>query len=124
MLSDRASHPKAHLKNAVTMPTGMPDWDKPETWTGAIDRCPCGTGTCAKMAVMHAKGRLAIDEDFFHESITGTIFRGRLIEETRIGSYPAVVPTISGQAWIYGLTSYVLDPTDPFPQGYRVGDIW
>jgi proline racemase len=86
MLSDKPSHPKAHLKNAVTMPTGKPDWDKPESWTGAIDRCPCGTGTCAKMAVMHAKGQLAINEDFIHESITGTIFRGRLIEETRIGS--------------------------------------
>jgi proline racemase len=124
MLSDKPSHPKAHLKNAVTMPTGKPDWDKPESWTGAIDRCPCGTGTCAKMAVMHAKGQLAINEDFIHESITGTIFRGRLIEETRIGSCPAVVPTISGQAWIYGLTNYVLDPTDPFPRGYKVGDIW
>jgi len=68
--------------------------------------------------------QLAIDEDFFHESITGTIFRGRLIEQTQIGSYQAVVPTIAGQAWIYGLTNYVLDPTDPFPRGYKVGDIW
>jgi proline racemase len=124
MLSTQPTHPKAHLKNAVTMPTGTPDWEIPESWTGAIDRCPCGTGTCAKMAVLHAQGQLEIDEDFYHESITGTIFKGRLIEQSQIGSYHAVVPTIAGQAWIYGLTNYVLDPTDPFPRGYKVGDIW
>ena len=54
------THPEAHLKNAVTVATGPLDWNKPESWTGALDRCPCGTGTCAKMAVLHAKGQLRL----------------------------------------------------------------
>jgi proline racemase len=106
------------------MSTGVVDWDRPETWTGAIDRCPCGTGTCAKMAVLHARGDLALDEDFRHEGILGTIFTGRLIGETKVGSYKAVIPTIGGQAWITGFTNYVVDPTDPFPNGFTVGDLW
>ena len=114
----------ATLKNATIMSTGTLDWDRPETWTAAIDRSPCGTGTCAKMAAMHAKGELGLHEDFHHEGILGTIFTGRLVEHTQVGEYRAVVPTISGQAWITGFAQYVLDPTDPFPRGYRVGDIW
>ena len=114
----------ATLKNAAIMSTGTLDWDRPETWTGAIDRSPCGTGTCAKMAAMHAKGELALNEDFHHEGILGTLFTGRLVEQTEVGGFQAVVPTISGQAWITGFAQYVLDPTDPFPRGYKVGDIW
>ena len=118
------THPEANLKNAVTMSTGTVDWDRPETWTGAIDRCPCGTGTCARMAVLHAKGELGLNEEFRHESILGTIFTGRLIEETKVGPHKAVVPTIGGQAWITGFTNDVVDPTDPFPNGFTVGDLW
>ena len=114
----------ASRKNAVTVSTGAFDWDKPATWTGAIDRSPCGTGTSAKMAVLHAKGQLGLNEDFHHEGIMGTIFTGRLLRETTVGQYKAVVPTITGTAWITGLATYVLDPTDPFPDGYTVGDIW
>jgi proline racemase len=114
----------ASRKNAVTVSTGAFDWDKPATWTGAIDRSPCGTGTCAKMAVLHAKGQLGLGEDFLHEGIMGTIFTGRLLRETTVGPYKAVVPTITGTAWITGLATYVVDPTDPFPDGYTVGDIW
>jgi proline racemase len=124
LLSSPPTHSEAHLKNAVTMSTGVVDWDRPETWTGAIDRCPCGTGTCAKMAVMYARGELSLEEDFRHEGILGTIFTGRLIGETMVGSYKAVVPTIGGQAWITGFTNYVVDPTDPFPNGFTVGDLW
>jgi proline racemase len=123
-LSAPPTHPNAHLKNAVTVSTGKLDWDRPSTWTGAIDRSPCGTGTCAKMATLYAKGKLKLNEDFRHEGILGTIFTGRLIEETKVGNYNAVVPTLSGQAWITGFASYVLDPEDPFPLGYTVGDIW
>lgn len=123
-LSAPPTHPNAHLKNAVTVSTGKFDWDRPSTWTGAIDRSPCGTGTCAKMATLYAKGKLKLNEDFRHEGILGTIFTGRLIEETKVGNYNAVVPTLSGQAWITGFSSYVLDPEDPFPDGYTVGDIW
>jgi proline racemase len=91
---------------------------------GRSDRSPTGTGTCARMAVMHAKGQLPLGQDFVHESILGTTFTGRLVEETTVGPYPAVVPTITGQAWIYGLSTYLVDPSDPFPEGFAVGDIW
>jgi proline racemase len=123
-LSGPPSRPDADAKNVVTVSTGTLDWDNPATWTGAIDRSPCGTGTCAKMAALHAKGRLGLNQDFRHEGILGTVFTGRLIEETKIGGYPAAVPTLSGQAWITGFASYVLDPEDPFPEGFTVGDIW
>ncbi len=111
-------------QNAVIVSTGVLDWKDPDTWTGALDRSPCGTGTCAKMAVLHAKGALPIGQDFQHEGILGTVFTGRLINETRVGPHPAVVPTIRGTAWITGMADYVVDPTDPFQDGFTVGDIW
>jgi proline racemase len=76
------------------------------------------------MAALHAKGRLGLGEDFVHEGILGTLFVGRLVEEARVGDRPAVVPTLSGQAWITGFAQYVVDETDPFPEGFTVGDIW
>jgi proline racemase len=124
VMSGRPTRPDAHAKNAVVVSTGQLDWSKPATWTGAIDRSPCGTGTSAKMAVLHAKGQLAIGQDFVHEGILGTTFTGRLIRQTKVGPYQAVVPTISGRAWITGFAHYVLDADDPFPEGFTVGDIW
>jgi len=123
-LSGPPARADAHMKNVVTVSTGELDWNRPSTWTGVIDRSPCGTGTCARMATLHARGRLGLHEDFRHEGILGTIFTGRLVAETKVGSYPAVVPTLSGQAWITGFASYVVDPDDPFPDGFTVGDIW
>ena len=123
-LSGPAHDPRNSWRNAVTVSTGTLDWSKPSTWTGVIDRSPCGTGTCAKMAVLHAKGRLGLDEDFRHEGILGTVFTGRLVEAARVGDRDAVVPTITGTAWITGFASYVVDPSDPFPEGFTVGDIW
>ncbi|RYG22988.1 hypothetical protein EON82_15455, partial [bacterium] len=123
-LSGPPSKPGAHMKNAVIVSTGEFDWDNPSTWTGVIDRSPCGTGTSARMATLHARGRLGLNEDFVHESVLGTTFTGRLIEETQIGPHKAVVPTIRGQAWITGFASYVADPEDPFPEGYTIRDIW
>lgn len=123
-LSGPPSHPDAHMKNAVTVSTGKLDWGRPSTWTGALDRSPCGTGTCAKMATLYAKGELSMNQDFRHEGILGTIFTGRLVGETRVGPYPAVISTLSGQAWITGFSTYVVDPDDPFPNGFTVGDIW
>lgn len=117
-------HPRAHRKNVVTVSTGKLDWNKPSTWTGVIDRSPCGTGTCAKMATLYARGQLGLDQDFIHEGILGTLFTGRLIEETRVGPYKAVVPTIGGTAWITGINQFVVDPSDPYPNGFTVGDIW
>lgn len=123
-LSAPPTHPDAHAKNAVTVSIGTLDWERPATWTGALDRSPCGTGTCAKMATLYARGQLAMNQDFRHEGILGTIFTGRIVGETQVGPYPAVIPTLSGQAWITGFSTYVVDPSDPFPNGFTVGDIW
>jgi len=123
-LSGPSDDPDVDRKNVVTMSTGEFSWDDPATWTGALDRCPCGTGTCAKMAVLHAKGQLALDVDFRHQSVIGNVYTGRLVESTRVAGRPAVVPTITGTSWIYGLCTYVLDHDDPFTEGFTIGDIW
>ncbi|SCE98541.1 proline racemase [Micromonospora viridifaciens] len=86
---------------------------------GWFDRSPCGTGTSARMAQLHARGELALDTDFVNESFIGTRFIGRLIEETRLADgVAAVVPTITGRAWLTGTAQYFLDPDDPFPAGF------
>jgi len=123
-LSGPAHDPANSRRNVVTVSTGALDWERPATWTGAIDRSPCGTGTSAKMATLHAKGELGVGDDFRHEGILGTVFTGRVLEETTVGEYRAIVPSITGQAWITGFASYVVDPSDPFPDGFTVGDIW
>jgi proline racemase len=123
-LSGPPHNPANTMRNAVTVSTGKLDWDKPSTWTGVLDRSPCGTGTCARMATLHARGRLTLNQDFRHESVLGTLFVGRLLEETQIGPHRAVVPTITGTAWITGFAQYVVDASDPFPNGWTVGDIW
>jgi proline racemase len=86
-----------------------------------IDRSPCGTGTSAEMAVRYAKGKLGIGQEFVSESIIGSIFYGKLIEETRVGPYRAVVPTIRGSAYITGIQQFVLDPRDPWQTGFYLG---
>jgi proline racemase len=88
---------------------------------GWLDRSPCGTGTSARMAALHARGELGLHEPFVHESVLGTRFTGRLLERTRVGDRPAVVPEITGRAWITGRAEYLLDPTDPFPEGFVLG---
>ena len=124
MITEPFDRDAGEAKGAVTLATGDLDWNRPETWTGALDRSPCGTGTSARMAVLHARGELAIGETFRHYGPLGTVFEGRLIGETTVGGIPAVVPTITGTAWITGTAQYVLDSTDPFPEGYTIGDIW
>lgn len=124
ILSAPPSSGKADSKNAAIVSTNLLDWNNPATWTGAIDRSPCGTGTCAKMATLFAKRKLPLHQDFRHEGILGTVFTGRLIEETRVGAFRAVVPTITGTAWVTGMATYGIDPDDPFPNGFMVGDIW
>jgi proline racemase len=76
------------------------------------------------MAALHARGQLRVGEPFRHEGVLGTVFTGRLLEETTVGPYRAVVPELSGRAWITGFAQYVVDPDDPFPEGFTVGDIW
>jgi proline racemase len=87
---------------------------------GWLDRSPCGTGTSARMAQLHARGALPLGVDFTNESLIGSRFVGRLVEEVQVGDRPAVVPEISGRAWITGMGQYLLDPTDPFPSGFTV----
>ncbi len=91
---------------------------------GRLDRSPCGTGTSAKMAVMHAKGQLELNQIFESISITGTRFYGQISGTTQIEAINAVIPNIAGQAWITGIMQYGLDPTDPFPQGHMLSDVW
>lgn len=123
-LSGPPHDPANSCRNVVTVSTGTLDWERPATWTGAIDRSPCGTGTSAKMATLYAKGRLRVGDTFRHEGILGTVFTGHVTAEATVGAYRAIVPSITGQAWITGFASYVVDPTDPFPDGFTVGDIW
>ncbi|MFI5619371.1 proline racemase family protein [Streptomyces sp. NPDC051567] len=85
---------------------------------GWFDRSPCGTGTSARMAQLHARGLLELGADFVNESFIGTEFTGRLVGETTVGGLPAVVPTVTGRAWITGTAQYFLDPRDPFPAGF------
>ncbi len=87
-------------------------------YPGWFDRSPCGTGTSARMAQLHARGQLALNTDFINESYIGSRFVGRLVEETTVGGKPAVVPTVTGSAWITGTAQYFLDPSDPFPEGF------
>ena len=87
---------------------------------GWLDRSPCGTGTSARMAQLHARGELALGMPFVHESVIGTRFTGRLVGETEVGGRPAVVPEITGRAWITGMGQYLLDPSDPFPAGFTL----
>lgn len=93
---------------------------------GMFDRSPCGTGTSARMAQLHARGELALDTDFDNESFIGTHFTGRLVEEGVLGGPAAtrglttVIPTVEGRAWITGTAQYHYDPDDPFPEGFEL----
>jgi proline racemase len=91
---------------------------------GRHDRSPCGTGTTARLAIMRAKGEIRVGEKFVHESILNTKFVGQILEEGRNGSLPTVHVAITGRAWITAFHQYVLDPSDPFPTGYRLTDTW
>jgi proline racemase len=96
----------AGLRNAVVVaPAGL-------------DRSPCGTGTSARLANLHARGRLGVGEPFGHESIIGTLFTGRIAALTDVAGTPGVVPEITGRAWMTSRATLSLDPTDPFPGGF------
>jgi len=91
---------------------------------GRADRSPTGTGTCARMAVLHARSSMKVGDELIHSSVIGSEFRGRIKAATTVGGRPAIVPTIRGSAWITGFHNYVVDTTDPFPEGYVVADTW
>lgn len=86
--------------------------------SGQYDRSPCGTGTCAKMAALHSSGLLRLHEPYLSESITNQVFRGDLVAECRLGPLTAVVPRITGSAWITGYSELVIDPRDPLAEGF------
>ena len=91
---------------------------------GKIDRSPCGTGCSARMAILHAKGRLGIGQRFVGKSIIGSEFDCYIKSEISVGGRSGIVPIIAGSAWITGIHQYTLDPDDPFPNGYRLSDTW
>ncbi|MCA1242071.1 proline racemase family protein [Stappia stellulata] len=91
---------------------------------GKVDRSPTGTAVSARMALMAAKGEMAVGDTFTATSIIGSSFSGRIVAETRIGERAAIVPEISGRGWITGIHQHMLDPDDPWPEGYRLSDTW
>ena len=91
---------------------------------GRLDRSPCGTGTSARMAVMHARGELEVGERFVHTSIIDSTFDCRIESTTTVGGKDAIVPSIAGQAWITEFSTMVIDTSDPYPSGYRLTDTW
>lgn len=106
---DEATYSEANFKNIVIFGDGQ------------ADRSPCGTGTSAKMATLFAKGKLGLNEDFVYESVTGTLFRGKIVATTVVGGYSAVIPEITGAAYITGFCQYVIDPEDPLKYGFQLG---
>jgi trans-L-3-hydroxyproline dehydratase len=91
---------------------------------GKVDRSPTGTGCSARMAVLHAKGRMRVGDRYRAHSIIGSTFECHIDAETTLGGRPAIIPMVSGQAWITGTHQHMLDPTDPYPGGYRLSDTW
>jgi proline racemase len=91
---------------------------------GRLDRSPTGTGLCARMAVLHARGLMAPGDAMSHASVIGTVFDGRIVTSARVGDRDGIIPAVRGSAWITGLHQYLLDPSDPFPEGYLVADTW
>ncbi|MBF6065771.1 proline racemase family protein [Nocardia terpenica] len=102
---DPASEP-AHTRHAMAI---HPGW---------FDRSPCGTGTSALLARQHARGLLSDGEVLRNDSFLGTTFHARALETTTVGGHPAIVPALTGRAWVTGIGTYLLDPTDPFPEGF------
>ncbi len=86
----------------------------------AIDRSPCGTGTSARMAQLAARGELGPGDDFVHESIIGSLFKGRVEATAKVGDYPAIVPSIEGWARITGFNTILVEDRDPFRHGFQV----
>jgi proline racemase len=113
MITDDPSNPLANYRNAVVCCHGSRS-------RRAIDRSPCGTGTCARMAQLYSIGELGIHQDFIHESIIGTLFKGKLVEETRIGTYRAVIPEVTGSSYITGFHQFIIDPEDPLKYGFLI----
>ena len=125
--ADRPVHPEdersAGYKHVVLHEPGSDGADARAATAihpGWLDRSPCGTGTSARLAQLHARGELATGEPFVNESVIGTRFTGRVVEETTVAGRPAIVPEITGRAWITAMGQYLLDAEDPFPAGFAL----
>jgi proline racemase len=121
-------HPDDRGLNGIygTIFTGPPDGDEADLKNvtvfaaAEVDRSPCGTGTCAVMAVIDAMGMLAPDRPFRHQSIVGTVFSGRVASRTRVGDLDAIVPELEGSAWVTGEHTFIVDDDDPLAEGFRL----
>lgn len=91
---------------------------------GKIDRSPTGTASSARMALLHASGEMKVGETFTGRSIINSEFHGRIVDTTMVGDTPAIIPEITGRAWITGTHQHMLDPDDPWPEGYKLSDTW
>ncbi|MBG0778372.1 MAG: proline racemase family protein, partial [Desulfotignum balticum] len=118
------SHPVSGLSATVALTEIYENTDPPRNivvfGTGQVDRSPCGTGTSAKMAFLHHKGRLKPEEPYAYQSVFGTQFMGKILKETQVGDRPAIVPEITGNAWITGFHEFVVDATDPYAFGFDI----
>ena len=91
---------------------------------GKVDRSPTGTALCARMAVLQARGRMQVGDRLTAVSLIDSTFDGRILGETKVGEHGAILPEISGRGWITGMHQHMLDPADPWPEGYRLSDTW
>ncbi|MFP1645138.1 trans-3-hydroxy-L-proline dehydratase [Pontitalea aquivivens] len=91
---------------------------------GKVDRSPTGTALSARMAVLHARGQMGPQDRLTAVSLIGSTFAGRILGTTTVGDRPAILPEISGRGWITGIHQHMLDPSDPWPEGYRLSDTW
>ena len=91
---------------------------------GKLDRSPTGTAVSARMAVLHARGQMQVGERYIQRSVINSRFDGKIVSATKLGDKDAIIPELSGQAWLTGTYQHMLDPTDPWPEGYRIGDTW
>ncbi|WP_416369976.1 trans-3-hydroxy-L-proline dehydratase [Tritonibacter mobilis] len=91
---------------------------------GKVDRSPTGTAVSARMALMSARGQMTAGQSFEAVSIIGSSFTGQILDVTQVGTKPAIIPEISGRGWVTGIHQHMLDPEDPWPEGYRLSDTW
>jgi proline racemase len=91
---------------------------------GRLDRSPCGTATCARLAVLARRGQLADGQPYIHEGILSTTFRAEIVGRAQVGDHEAVIPRITGRSWIYATSQVGVDPSDPLPSGYTLSDTW
>ena len=134
-LAARAQLTVAHPENPAIAGVSIVQLNRPFAGVGEVtrntcivapgrsDRSPTGTGTCARLAVLHARGQMRVGDTMVHESMIGSRFTGRIASETTMAGRTAIIPTISGRAWITGTFNYFIDPEDPWPQGFALNDM-